>query len=63
MSCQLKTIDSSKDWIELTDSQIDEYNRVCGLFLKPSQVIKLDLSYNMSSHVMWHMYSGEENEA
>ena len=41
MSRQLKTDDSSKDWIELTDSLVEEFKRVGGLFLEPGQEIKL----------------------
>ena len=63
MSRQLKTIDSSKDWIELTDSQVDEYDRVGGLFLKPGEVITLGLSYDVSSRGTWQKVHGECNEA
>ena len=45
MSRQLKTIDSSKDWIELTTDQVEEYRRIGGLFLRPGEEIKLGLSY------------------
>ena len=63
MSRQLKTIDSSKDWIELTDSLVEEYARVGGLFLKPGQVITLGLSYDVSSNDAWNFYSGSAKEA
>ena len=59
VSHQLKTIDSSKDWIEFTTDQVEEYQRVGGLFLKPGQVIKFGRSYEVGSHTEWHMWTGE----
>ena len=45
MSRQLINDDSSKDWIELTDSLIKEYGKKGGLYLAPGQEIKFGLSY------------------
>ena len=63
VSHQLKTIDSSKDWIEFTTDQVEEYQRVAGLFLKPGQVIKFGQYYDVSTPGMWYISSGDENEA
>ena len=63
MSRQLKTDDSSKDWIELNDSQVKEYADAGGLFLKPGQVITLGLKYDVGSYGTWRKWHGDCNEA
>ena len=46
MSRQLKTtVNSSKNWIVLTDDLLWEYERAGGLFLKPGQEMKFCISY------------------
>ena len=62
MSRQLKTDDSSKDWIELNDSQVKEYADAGGLFLKPGQVIKFGRSY-VKEVETWHYYVRQFDEA